>query len=100
MRLASCWSGASLDIAASFLNHPLSLKQQAVYDHLRASAASHTIHGHNVVIACGEIEDMEEELSTVVHKMRDLLDPDALFVLVTIRGGVQLSARSTSDPST
>ena len=40
---------------------------------------------------------MEEELSTIVHKLRDLLDPDALFVLAMIRGGVQLIARSTSE---
>jgi len=89
--------GASLDIAAGFLNHPLSLKQQAVYDQLRAGAASHTIHGHSIIIACGEALEMDEELSTVAHKMRDLLDPDGLFVLVTTHGGVQLIARSTSD---
>jgi tRNA nucleotidyltransferase (CCA-adding enzyme) len=89
--------GASLDLAAGFLNHPLSLTQQAVYDRLRARAVHHTIHGHTVVIACAEGEDMQEELSTVAHKLRDLLDPDALFVLVTTRGGVQLIARSTSD---
>jgi len=35
---------------------------------------------------------MDEELSTVAHKLRDLLDPDALFLLVTTRGGVQLIA--------
>ena len=32
----------------------------------------------------------------MAHKLRDLLDPDALFVLVDTRGGVQLVARSTS----
>jgi tRNA nucleotidyltransferase (CCA-adding enzyme) len=40
---------------------------------------------------------MNEELSTIVHKLRDLLDPDAMFVLVTTKGGVQLIARSNSD---
>lgn len=40
---------------------------------------------------------MEEELSSIAHKLRDLLDPDALFLLIKTRGGVQMIARSTSD---
>jgi len=89
--------GASLQIATDFLNHPLSTTQQIIYDQLRASAKYHSIHGHNIIIACGDVQDVDEELSTVVHKLRDLLDPDALIVLITTRGGVQLIARSTSD---
>jgi tRNA nucleotidyltransferase (CCA-adding enzyme) len=89
--------GASLEIAADFLNHPLSIQQQELYDQLRTSAAPHHIHGHTVMVACGGAQDMEEELSTVAHKLRDLLDPEALFVLVTTRGGVQLIARSTNE---
>ncbi len=89
--------GASLEIANDFLNHPLSTQQQALYDRLRELAKAHHINGHTIVIACGDAQDIDEELSTVAHKMRDLLDPDALFILVTTRGGVQLIARSTSD---
>jgi tRNA nucleotidyltransferase (CCA-adding enzyme) len=89
--------GASLEIASDFLNHPLSPQQQQLYDYLRTSSKSHIIHGHAVVIACGDAQEMDEELSSVAHKLRDLLDPDALFVLVTTRGGVQLIARSNSE---
>lgn len=89
--------GASLQIASNFLNHPLSHAQQAIYDRLRASAEYHTIYGHAIVIACGDDQDMDEELSTIAHKLRDLLDPDGLFVLVATRGGVQMIARSTTD---
>lgn len=90
-------NGASLRVASDFLNHPLTLPQQTLYDSLRASAEHHTIHGHAIVIACGDAQGMDEELSTIAHKLRDLLDPDALFVLVATRGGVQLIARSTTD---
>lgn len=89
--------GADLRILADFLNHPLSLQQQAIYDRLRERVETLNIHGYTVVVACGEAQDMEEELSTIAHKLRDLLDPDALFLLVTTRGGVQLIGRSTSD---
>jgi tRNA nucleotidyltransferase (CCA-adding enzyme) len=89
--------GASLEITTSFLRHPLTLSQQALFDRLRESAEVHKIHGHQVILACGDAQDMEEEVSTIAHKLRDLLEPDALFMLVTTRGGVQLVARSTND---
>lgn len=89
--------GASLEIAADFLNHPLSIQQQELYDRLREKPSSHQIHGHTIIIACGDAQEMDEELSTVAHKLRDLLDPDALFMLVTTRGGVQMIARSNNE---
>ncbi len=89
--------GASLRIAADFLNHPLSPQQQVVYDLLRANAHYEQIHGHTVIITSGDASEMDEELSTIAHKLRDLLDPDALFLLIATRGGVQLIARSTND---
>ena len=90
-------SGASLRIAVDFLNHPLSAAQQRLYDQLRSEAKTVKIHGHNIILAMGKVHDMDEELSTIVHKLRDLLDPDALFVLIAIRSGVQLIARSNTD---
>jgi tRNA nucleotidyltransferase (CCA-adding enzyme) len=89
--------GASLRIASDFLNHPLSSSQQTLYDQLRSNAEYHRIFGHTVIITCGDGQGVDEELSTVAHKLRDLLDPEALLVLVTTRGGIQLIARSTSD---
>ncbi len=89
--------GASLRIATDFLNHPLSKSQQALYARLRASAETLHVNGHTVVITTGHASQMDEELSSITHKLRDLLDPDAIFVLVTTRGGVQFIARSTTD---
>jgi len=89
--------GASLTIAGNFLNHPLSPRQQALYDQLRIGAETHHIHGHTIVIAVGDAQDMDEELSSIAHKLRDLLDPDALFLVVSTRSGVQLIARSNTD---
>ncbi|MFN2151117.1 MAG: CBS domain-containing protein [Anaerolineales bacterium] len=89
--------GASLTIAHDYINHPLSLQQQEIYDQLRQDAEPHTIHNYTVIVSQGDARGMDEELSTVAHKMRDLLDPDAILLLINIRGGVQLIARSTSD---
>jgi tRNA nucleotidyltransferase (CCA-adding enzyme) len=73
------------------------MQQQEIYDQLRQDAETHTIHGYTVIISQGNAGGMNEELSTVAHKMRDLLDPDAILLLIEIRGGIQLIARSTSD---
>jgi tRNA nucleotidyltransferase (CCA-adding enzyme) len=88
---------ANLRIASDFLNHPLSGEQQKLYDFLREHLETYPIHGHTVVVGCGSAFGLDEELSTVAHKLRDLLDPDALFMLITTRAGVQMIGRSTSD---
>jgi tRNA nucleotidyltransferase (CCA-adding enzyme) len=89
--------GASLTLAADFINHPLSQEQQSIYDELRNQVKSYPVHGHVIMIACGDAKELDEELSTVAHKLRDLLDPEALFLLVRTRSGVQMIGRSTSD---
>ncbi len=89
--------GANLSIASDFLNHPLSRTQQVLYDRLRLSAEYINIHGYTIIVSVGDAEEMDEELSSIAHKLRDLLDPDAIFLAVTTRGGVQLIARSTTE---
>lgn len=89
--------GASLAIVADYINLPLSMDQQNVYEDLRANSESLIIHGHSLIIAQADASNLEEELSSLAHKLRDLLDPDALFLLLTTSGGVQIIARSTSD---
>jgi tRNA nucleotidyltransferase (CCA-adding enzyme) len=98
--LACAWlleQGASLAIADDFLNNPLSAEQRRLYDRLLDSAETHTVHGLSIVIACGTAEGMQDEVSTLAHKLRDLFDPAGLFVIVALDGSVQLVARSTTD---
>ncbi len=99
LQAAACLleQGASLQIANNFLNHPMSLAQQELYERLRASIQYFEIHGNTILLACGDAQDMDEELSTLAHKLRDLLDPDAIFLVVTTRAGVQIIGRSTND---
>ena len=97
---AAAWlleRGANLKIAADFLNPPLSNGQRKLYEELMGNAQTHHINGHRIVIACGDAREMNEEISTLAHKLRDLLDPDALFVVAATQDGVRIVARSTSD---
>ncbi len=73
--------GADLGLAVRFLNPPLSPEQREFYDRLVAAAETHEINGHRVVLACGEAQHLTEEISSLAHKLRDLFEPDALFVL-------------------
>jgi len=89
--------GASLQIAGDFLNHPLSLEQQSIYDALRESIETHDIHGFTVMISCGDATKSNEELSSIAHKLRDILELDALILLIETKSGIQLVARTTTD---
>lgn len=89
--------GASLRIAMDHLNPPLTNGQREVYEQLLNQMELHKINGQKVVIAKAPAENLTEEISSIAHKMRDLFDPDALFVLVTTAEGVRLVARATTD---
>lgn len=97
---AAAWlleQGADLSLAVRFLNPPLSPEQRELYDRLAAAAETHEINGHRVVLACGEAQHLTEEISSLAHKLRDLFEPDALFVLAQTGEGIRLVARSTTD---
>lgn len=89
--------GASLSIVSDYLNPPLSSDQRILYDRLLAAAQTQTVHGLNIIVTQADALDVNEEISTIAHKMRDLLDPDALFLLVSTTEGIRLVARSTTD---
>ena len=89
--------GASLRIAAEFLDHPLSNGQRELYEQLIESAESYDFHGVSVIIACANASGVNDEISTLAHKLRDVFDPDGLFVLVALDSNVQLIARSTGE---
>ncbi len=98
---AAAWlveQGASLEVVADFLEHPLTTTQQTIYDALKEHVETLEIDGHPVVLSWAESPpNTDEEISTLAHKLRDLLDPSALFVLVEIGGNTQLVARSNTD---
>ncbi len=95
---AAAWlleQGALLDVVREFLNHPLSDEQQTLYQRLEENARSYEIEGYPVVIASTAAPQYAEEIATLAHKLRDLLDPAAIFVLVDLGTHIQMVARST-----
>ena len=97
---AAAWlmeQGAQIAVVNKFIHHPLAPEQRELYDRLLEQSEAHEIVGHTVVVACADAPEFSGEISTLAHKLRDLLEPAALFVLVGLGKRVQLVARSTTD---
>ncbi len=88
---------ADLGLLLRFLHHPLSESQRSLYDQLQEGAETHQFDGQSVVVATATAPGYVDEISTLAHKMRDLYDPAALFLLVQLEQHIQLVARSTTD---
>jgi len=89
--------GANLKVVNEFLHHPLTDAQRALYERLLEGAETYHIAGQVIVIATADGQGYVEEISTLAHKIRDLMEPAALFLLVAVNGRVQMVARSQSD---
>lgn len=89
--------GADLDVVSSFLYPPLSTDQRRLYDRLMRNIETIEIQDQTILAVKADAMDVQDEISSVAHKMRDVLNPDALLLLVLTPQGIRLVARSTSD---
>lgn len=89
--------GANLEVVNDFLHHPLTPAQQKLLKQLSDNAETLDIAGHTVVIAQAQADAYVDEISTLAHKLRDLFDPDGLFLIVDLQDRIQFVARSTSN---
>ncbi len=97
---AAAWlleQGANLQVVGRYLNGPLSEEQLQLYHQLVAHAQVHRIHGWPIVVAHAQASGYVEEVSTLAHRLMDLYDPAALFLVVQLGDTVQLVARSTGE---
>ena len=89
--------GADLNLVSRYLNPPLTNIQMQLYDRLLTNLTSHNIEGFEIQVASAEAFDLNDEISSVAHKLRDFLDPAGLILVVSTKQGVRLVARSTID---
>ncbi len=97
---AAAWlleRGANLLVVDKFLNHPLTDEQRDLFQQLADNSQPYQFNGHSVIIASARVAKPVDEISTLTHKLRDLYEPDALFILVEMRDYIQLVARSSSE---
>lgn len=97
---AAAWlldQGASLSVVNDFLQYPITDEQWDLYHQLVQKAEPYQFAGHTVIVAGAAAGTQVEEVSILAHKLRDLFDPDALFLLVKMNDHIQLVARSSTD---
>ena len=97
---AAAWlveQGGLLSALPEFLNPPLNPQQVVIYDLLLDNMQTMQVHGHRIMVSHAEVPTKVDEISTLAHKIRDLFEPDAVFILVTTPEGTRLIARSSTD---
>ncbi|KAA3659208.1 MAG: CBS domain-containing protein, partial [Chloroflexi bacterium] len=97
---AAAWlveQGAILSVVRRFLNIPLTVAQRELYDRLQTAVTWIDVKGQTIVFAAAEAPDgFSDEISSIVHRLRDVMSLGGLFVLVRIGQDVQLIARSNN----
>ncbi|MCB0197683.1 MAG: DHH family phosphoesterase, partial [Anaerolineae bacterium] len=88
---------AHLDIVREYLNYAMSDQQSALYNQLVDNLVTLTLYGHTVVIGTARVEHYVEEISVLASRLRDLYQPDGLFILVDMSDHIQMVARSVTD---
>ncbi len=98
---AASWlleQGAQLAVVRQFMNIPLTPEQWALYERLQTAVNWIEIGGHSLILTAVAAPDgFEDEISSVVHRLREALLPTGLLVLVQLGNDVQLVARSAHD---
>lgn len=89
--------GADLVLLNTFLNRPLSNEQRQALHKLVANTSLYDVHGRSVCISTVVLEHYVDELSTLIHQLEDLYEPDACFLLAEHRRNIQVIARSTTE---
>ena len=88
--------GANLNIVSSFITRELGAEEIALLNDLLNSSKDYVIHDVRVKVAKAYRETYIGEIALIAHKMRDMEDVDALFLLVMLEERVQIIARSHS----
>jgi len=86
--------GAHLEIIPTFISREMDARQVQLLHDLLTSLRVNNIHGIPVATALASTEDYVGELALLVHKMMDMENLNALFVMVRMEERIILVARS------
>jgi tRNA nucleotidyltransferase (CCA-adding enzyme) len=97
---AAAWlleNNAQLDTVRRFLSPPLNEEQQDLFEKLLTAAENREVQGVPVIVGAVKLDRYISEISSVVHRLRDILESEALFVVVQMPDNLVLVCRSTGD---
>ncbi len=87
--------GANLSVIAEYLNRPLSDDQQELFKNLLMSVEHYTFNGVKVLIAHASEEEFIDGLALLAHKLSEIEQVDAVFVIVHMDDRVHIVSRSS-----
>ncbi|HBH62029.1 MAG TPA: polya polymerase [Nitrospiraceae bacterium] len=88
--------GANLKIVSSFFKRELGPEDIDLLHELIQNAKEHVIHDIRIKIAKASRETYMGDIAFLAHKIREIEDVDAIFLLVMMEDRVQVIARSHS----
>ena len=86
--------GANLNILSNIITKELTAEQIFLLNDLIQSATRYRIHGIDIVIAQASVDRYIGDIAVLAHKLKDIENLDALFVLVLMENRVYLIGRS------
>jgi tRNA nucleotidyltransferase (CCA-adding enzyme) len=86
--------GANLKIVSSFISRELGPEEIDLLNELIQSAKEYVIHDMRIKIAIASRETYIGDIAFLAHKIREVEDADAIFLLVMMEDRVQVIARS------
>ncbi|MBK5277221.1 MAG: CBS domain-containing protein [Desulfuromonadales bacterium] len=95
--LAAAWlreQGANLNIVAESVSHDLTGKQVGLLNILLKNLRTTTIEGITISVAFASCDTYIPDIAGLAHLVRDMENPDVLFLVVAMENRVCLVARS------
>jgi tRNA nucleotidyltransferase (CCA-adding enzyme) len=89
--------GANLEVVEEYIEYSLNRKQHQLFNKLLDSIHPINIKGFKVDIFQAEVDEYIPDISLLAHKLNELHNSDALFVLVKYDGKVLIIGRSNND---
>jgi len=85
--------GANLNLVSQFLKEDLSREEISLLNELLNSLQEYIIEGKRINIAYGIMEE-SQDISHIAHKVMDLIDTDALFIIIGMADKLLIIGRS------
>ncbi|MGM0502264.1 MAG: CBS domain-containing protein [Bacillota bacterium] len=89
--------GANLEIVEDYIEYSLTRKQQELFNKLLDSIHQISVKGYEIDIFQAEMEEYIPDVSLLAHKLNELHNADALFVLTKYNGKLLVIGRSNDD---
>lgn len=86
--------GANLNVVSSFISRELGPEEIDLLNELIHSAREYIIHGIRIKIAKASRDNYIGDIAYLAHKLRDIEDIDALFLLMMMEDRTHIIARS------